>query len=283
MINNDTLYITDLDGTLLNDESRVSDESARIISRLSREGCMITVATARTAATVEPLLRHTLTCVPAVVMTGAALWSRTDGKYLDVRYIGPELSRAIVEECRRGALTPFCYNVDPDGIIRAYFSGRPDRREQKFIDERSGLAPKRMYVVDGPSASTDGAENSVLIFALGNLDRIYAVADRLRERGDCAVSSYPDIFNPSEGYLEVLAPGVSKASAIRRLKELVGARRTVVFGDNLNDLPMMREADVSVAVSNALDEVKQAADMVTGLNTAHSVARCIEKMWRGDV
>ena len=58
MINNDTLYITDLDGTLLNDESRVSDESARIISRLSREGCMITVATARTAATVEPLLRH---------------------------------------------------------------------------------------------------------------------------------------------------------------------------------------------------------------------------------
>ena len=42
---------------------------------------------------------------------------------------------------------------------------------------------------------------------------------------------------------------------------------------------MMREADVSVAVSNAIDEVKQAADMVIGPNTADSVARCIEKMY----
>lgn len=275
---NDTLYITDLDGTLLNDESRVSLESARILSRLSREGCMITVATARTPATVEPLLKHVVTRVPAVVSTGAALWDRKARRFLDVHYLGAGLSRAVVEECRRGGLTPFCYNYDPDGIIRAYFSGRPERREQKFIDERSGLPLKRMYAVDGPSPSTAGAATAVQIFAMGDLERVRVVADRLRGRGDCAVSFYPDIFNPLTGFLEVFALGVSKASAIRRLRELTGARRTVVFGDSSNDLPMMREADVSVAVSNAIDEVKQAADMVIGPNTADSVARCIEMM-----
>ncbi len=54
---NRRLFVTDLDGTLLNRDSRVSDESARIISMLSRRGVMITVATARTPATVDTLLK----------------------------------------------------------------------------------------------------------------------------------------------------------------------------------------------------------------------------------
>lgn len=54
-----------------------------------------------------------------------------------------------------------------------------------------------------------------------------------------------------------------------------GARRIVVFGDNLNDLPMMRVADVAVAVGNALPAVKEEASIVTGPNTADSVARFI--------
>jgi len=50
----------------------------------------------------------------------------------------------------------------------------------------------------------------------------------------------------------------------------------VVFGDNLNDLPMMAVADVAVAVENALPEVKAKADVVIGPNTDDAVARWIE-------
>ena len=56
-----TLYITDLDGTLLDGCSQVSQRSAAIISELSRKGVMISVATARTPATVRPLLAQTHT------------------------------------------------------------------------------------------------------------------------------------------------------------------------------------------------------------------------------
>ncbi len=49
----------------------------------------------------------------------------------------------------------------------------------------------------------------------------------------------------------------------------------MAFGDNINDLPMMREADLAVAVSNALPEVKDAADIVIGANTDDAVARFI--------
>lgn len=80
------LFVTDLDGTLLNADSKVSQESAEIISSLSREGALITVATARTPATVEPLLCETATSIPAIVMTGAAMWDRKEK-----RYIGPRV------------------------------------------------------------------------------------------------------------------------------------------------------------------------------------------------
>ncbi|MDE5554439.1 MAG: HAD hydrolase family protein, partial [Muribaculaceae bacterium] len=65
-----------MDGTLLGGDSMVSSETAAIISDLTRRGALITVATARTPATVVPLLADTLTTPPAIVMTGAAMWLR---------------------------------------------------------------------------------------------------------------------------------------------------------------------------------------------------------------
>ena len=79
------------------------------------------------------------------------------------------------------------------------------------------------------------------------------------------------------GVLEVIAPGANKASAIDRVARMCGADRTVVFGDNLNDLPMMRAATVAVAVGNAVDAVREAADVVIGPNHTDSVARFIEQ------
>ena len=74
------LFVSDMDGTLLGSDSRVSPVSADIISRLSRSGVPITVATARTPASVEVLLADTLISVPAIVMTGAALWDCASGR-----------------------------------------------------------------------------------------------------------------------------------------------------------------------------------------------------------
>ena len=75
--------------------------------------------------------------------------------------------------------------------------------------------------------------------------------------------------------IEVFAAGVSKASAIKNLKERVSASGTVVFGDNLNALSMFAVADRAVAVGNALDKVKEAADVVIGRNYEEAVAEFI--------
>ena len=78
-----TIYISDLDGTLLGTDSRISQRSASIIDELSVRGALVTVATARTPATVVPLMAHAATGVDYIVMTGAAGWNRTRGEFVD--------------------------------------------------------------------------------------------------------------------------------------------------------------------------------------------------------
>jgi len=275
------LFVTDLDGTLLNPESRVSEESARIITSLSRQGALISVATARTPATVEPLLSQTFISVPIIVMTGAAMWSRGSQSYLDSRYIPSVTAAYILETCRAHGLRPLSYTLPhgSGGVLHAYFDGRPDVLERKFLDERSRLRLKRVHIDDPIVRGLPSVPDTVLVFCLGDTERIGAAASALRASGNCSVSSYSDIFNEGVSYLEVFAPGVSKAEAVMRLRKITGAERVTVFGDNLNDLPMMAVADVSVAVGNAVPQVREAAQVVIGTNAEDSVARYISEQY----
>lgn len=269
-----TLYVTDMDGTLLDDNSRVSPESAEIITDLTRRGALITVATARTPATVNPLLAHTVTSLPAIVMTGATLWDRNTMRYIDTRFISPETSRLIRAAADRHGVNPFIYTFDDKGILTVYHNGERSIHDDKFINERMNLPLKRFHI-DEPAGMNQSIPNTVLFFAMGPCQRINALADDLRRSIDCSVSNYVDIFGKDVGIIEIFAPEVSKANAVKRLARDINADRIVVFGDNLNDLPMMRIADLSVAVDNALPEVKNAASTVIGPNTSHSVARFI--------
>lgn len=274
-----TLYVSDLDGTLLNPQSKVSDTSAELISSLSRDGALITVATARTPATVVPLLANVYTRVPAIVMTGAAMWSRTEERFISTAFLPQHDTILVTDVMARHGITPFYYTLPASqhagrAALNVYHSGETlTLTEQKFINERIDKPLKHFYL------HTNVPENcrskTILIFGLAPIESVKAAAAELQNSTQCYVSSYPDIFNPEQGLIEVYAPGVSKASAVRRLAHECGADRIVAFGDNLNDLPMLAVADVAVAVGNALSAVREAANVVIGPNTDDSVARFI--------
>lgn len=268
-----TLFVTDLDGTLLGSDSRVSEKSREIITDLTRRGGLVTVATARTPATVEPLLAGTETAVPAVVMTGASLWDRRWRCFVDPVLFGQD-SVGPVSECFLGhGVYPFIYSVTDDNRLTVYRGEAPlSRTEENFCSERRGLALKR-FVFSRPGGYGGAFPGAILLLGISAIERIEALADALRGRGGLSVSAYADIFNPKVGYIEVFAAGVSKAEAVMRLKRETGADRLVVYGDNLNDLTMFEVADEAVAVANARPEVKERAARVIGPNTADAVAR----------
>lgn len=270
------LFVTDMDGTLLNEHSKVSPTSAKIISDLSRQGALITVATARTPATVEPLLEDTYTSLPAIVMTGAAMWDRNNRSYVNTHPFDGDADHQLLAVMRSEGIEPFVYTFfDGDPLLHVFRNSPLSDYDIRFMDERrvSGL---KEFHIDRPMPE---GGHTMLLFAMGPRERIFAAADKIRALRICSVSAFTDIFGEDTGILELFAPGVSKASAVQALKSQTGADRLIVYGDNLNDLPMMAVADESVAVANALPEVKAAATRVIGSNTADAVARDIMQVY----
>ena len=265
------LFVTDLDGTLLGNDSRVSPRSASIITDLSRQGALISVATARTPATVEPLLSYTHTTIPAIVMTGAAMWDRFDRRYLHAKLFSQMDVPEVVGEFLRMGVNPFVYTLGSDGQMKVFHNGKMNKHEEYFYHDRRKLKLKR-FILDLPEGYDYPFPPTLLILGIGATPHIEAIAAELRKRPELSVSAYPDIFNPEFSFIEVFDAGVSKAGALLTLKKMVKADRVTVYGDNLNDLPMFAVADEAVAVENACPQVKEAASRVIGPNIADSVA-----------
>ncbi len=267
------LFVTDLDGTLLGADSKVSGRSAAIITDLSRRGALITVATARTPGTVEPLLADTLTVPPAVVMTGAAMWHRREHLYTDARLLTEDKATEVCRALIAHGISPMVYEMTADGLLLMHCAGTGTgcHSADKFIAERSSLDLKRVKPCIDPTLQISGS-NIVLILAAAAPDRAMRALTALEAIEGLSVSHYSDPAYPDAEFIEVFTEEVDKARGIQRLKELTGADTVTVFGDSLNDIPMMRVADRSVAVANALPQVRQAADIVIGPNTDDAVA-----------
>lgn len=277
----DHIFITDLDGTLLDPSARVTNTSARIISELSHRGALISVATARTPATVDPLLAHTFTTLPAIVLTGAAMWNRVQRCYRDTRLIAPEAAALAVDTLRSAGINPFIYSLSGNNMLDVFYNGNPTPKEEKFANDRKGLTLKRFHFNE-PAGLAPAIPDTILLFAIGPVDKIFELAQILGSNHGLSISAYHDNYNHSTGIMEILAAGVSKASAVLRLKEMSGAGHLTVFGDNLNDLPMMAVADTAVATANAMPQVLEAADIIIGPNSEDSVAKYILSVMSGE-
>lgn len=268
-----TLYVSDLDGTLLNNNSEVSEKSSEIINRLSDEGALITVATARTPATVADLMKNTHINIPVIVMTGAATYDLGKGVYESEKFLKPWAVEGALEVFEKSGINPFVYTWRPDNVLHAYHSLKMTRTEELFYMLRRDGSLKKFHLDVLPD--DEAKKHTLLLFATGNREQLLSIRAHLEEKVGYPVSYYNDIFSADNGFIEVFADGVSKAEAVKEMKSRIGADRVVVFGDNLNDIPMMKVADVAVAVENAFPEVKSIAQVIIGENTKDSVAEFI--------
>lgn len=270
-----TLYVTDLDGTLLQPDAHISPASLGMLNRAIEEGALFTIATARTPATVAPITEHLNLRLPAIVMTGTALWNKTTGRYSDVRYMEEGAVRQLVEIYRRMSYPTFLYTLCDD-LIHIYHLGPLAGFEKEFIEERRHNYFKTIHIPEsGDSVLPDYLGDTVLFYGIQPDVFSTEVYKEISEVPGVRAQKYYDFYGPETGILEAFSPLSTKALAIETLARRVGADRIVAFGDNLNDLPMLRMADCGVAVENAIAEVKAEADLVIGPNTADSVARFI--------
>ena len=271
-----TLYVSDLDGTLLGEDSQLSAVTVATLNRIIGElGGLFTVATARTPATVVPLMQQVHARLPFIVIGGSAMWNPVTMSYEHTRGIDDMTVNAVADVFDRRGAHPFIYRRHGKNLLHTHHYGPLSPQEERFIAERQHLPLKQFFLDDRDFRHSD--DEALLIFSMNKYAVLKSIADDLRTSvPSCSVMVYHDIFDESEGYLEIFSAGTSKAAAIGDLARQLGAGRVVVFGDNRNDIAMMQAADFSVAVDNAFTEVKAVASEVIGPNTVDSVARWIE-------
>ena len=270
-----TLYATDLDGTLLDADARLSAYTAAEFRRLTAAGALITFITARTPATVEPIMAEIDPRIPAVVMTGAARWDFAGRRYQNTTYLPPQHTLAILDACIDTGVTPFIYTLPRGTNTLVVYHNAPALTpiEHRFVTDRT-LNDLKTFHLHTP-APRGFEDETVLFFAIGTPESIEATCRAIRQATPCDARWYPDTYNPGLALLEVFAPGVSKAQGLLDLKRITGADRVVAFGDNLNDIPMLLAADEAIAVDNAHPSVKAIATRIIPPNTADSVIRHI--------
>lgn len=265
-----TLYISDLDGTLLNSQVEISSYSADVINRLVREqGLIFSYATARSPVTAFPVTKNLSTNIPAVVYNGAFIVQ--NNKYITENYFDPSEIEFIKELTVKQGVFPIVYSMQSKCEKYSFLTSYKSRAQDDFIASRNDYRKTPVNSVD------DLYSGQVFHFSfIGEEDRLSEIHKMLRDR--CVCYFHRDIYS-GEMWLELTRQGVTKASSALKLKKLLGCDELVAFGDAINDLPLFEAADRCYAVENACNEIKSAATGIIKSNDDNGVAKFLESIF----
>jgi 5-amino-6-(5-phospho-D-ribitylamino)uracil phosphatase len=269
-----TLYVTDLDGTLLGPDKRLSDLSARTLERLISDGALITCATARSWITVQRLLGDFRFQLPMVLYNGTFIYDSLNDRVLAQHELDTATVRSILQACRRHGQPPLVYWLDGTREQVSWVVGVNNAGMKRFWSDRPE-DPRNAPRGTWEELTLDHVFN---IVAIGTKETLERVVEEMGPdaRENTTYHLQRDTYHPEDFYLEIATKHASKAKAVLQLKNLLGAARLVVFGDNLNDLSMFTIADESYAVANAAVEVLEAATEVIDFNSNDGVARWLD-------
>ena len=259
-----TLFVTDLDGTLLTPEAILPAGAADAIWDLHRRGIRLTYATARTIRSASFILDGLPFPAPVALMNGVLMRDMNEERYVDSNLLSPETAARILT----AGGEPFVYTLTPEGELFTAYHRLENEHMEDFLRERVDKYAKPFRQLDDCQTLLDEGQRIIYFCYLDTEEHLTPIRDAIAALRDPSGESstkcafYPDHYRPGLWYLEVFAPTASKGTVIRRLREMTGAKTIVCFGDNSNDLPMFAESDYAFAVERAADAVKAAADAV---------------------
>ncbi|MBQ8961709.1 MAG: HAD family hydrolase [Ruminococcus sp.] len=264
-----TLFISDLDGTLLSPEPAITDYTAQVINSLTAKGLCFTFATARSVYSAVPITSAIQVSAPCLLMNGVSIYDTAAHRYIKSEFIRPSASARVLSAFEQNGVHCFMYRIEEESLI-CYYSALTTNVMRSFAEERKNNYKKPFVRLERLSDMAD--EHTVYFTTTGPYEELYPVKCAVEEIPGVELAFYLDVYNGA-WYLEVFSGNASKASGIAYLRERYGFERVVSFGDNLNDLPMFSASDVSVAVGNARPEVIAAADFIAPPNTEDGVAK----------
>ena len=265
-MNENTLYISDLDGTLLRGDQTVSAYTAEVINSLIEKGMKFTYATARSLVTARKVTANLNIKMPAAVYNGSFVVDTATGeKLLDGSFARAD-AVDILSELLAAQIYPIVYS-DINGAEK--FSYVPHLLSEGASAFRS---TRKNDVRDNPVGAAEELYNGDIFYftCIDDKAKMQPFFEKWKDRFQCIF--YRENYG-GEQWLEILPKGVNKERAILALKEITGVDRVVYFGDGANDVGAFLAADECYAVENADENLKKIACGVIDSNENDGVAR----------
>lgn len=257
------LMAVDMDGTLLNPNSIITDYTADVVRQAVGKGLIFTLCTGRPLQGVRKYVQQLQLDCPVITYNGAVIVHSTTGEILFSQNMDCNEARRIYEiAIEKGTM----FIIWSDNRLYA-----------------SEISEKTAFYEEITSAKATLIDDFESILEKGITKMLwYDEPDILEEwmEGLHKEGFNETTFTKSRAYfLEFFSAKTSKAVAMKKLGEYYGidAEDMIAVGDQTNDLPMIKYAGLGVAMGNAVDRVKQAADYITDTNSNEGVAKAIEK------
>lgn len=266
-----TLFVSDLDGTLLTAKETVSEYSLRLLNKLiDEDGVLFTYATARSLNSAAKAVWGLRQNLPVILYNGAIIMEPWNGNKLYNSHFTGTVRADIRRILHEYDVWPLVYSFLGNKERVSWLRGRETEGMKRYLSRRAG--DPRLNPVDSPDElKDDEIFYYTYIDAKERTDVLHAVFEK-DARFRCI---YQQETYQSDYWLEIMPAGTSKGAAATVLKERLGAEKLVAFGDALNDRELFRAADEAYAVENADEELKKVATAVIGYSEEDSVSKFI--------
>ena len=263
----------DLDGTLLTDKKELTARTKAVISSALRRGIVVLVATGRPWMGIPEELRNFPGMRYALTSNGARIIDAQEERVIEEHLLSPELALQALEICGKY-----------DTLQEVYFDGQGYAPADKMaVVERYHRNPSMCEYMRKTRIPVDNIFKLVKEENRG-LDKVQALFADMEERTqawrELREVSGLELVGSLRYNIEINTAGVNKGTGLVNLGKVLGIKREEImaFGDGDNDIVMLKEAGIGVAMANAEDKVKETADYITLSNEEDGVAEAIEKL-----
>ena len=242
------MILTDLDHTLLDLEGLVPEETKAYIRKAVDMGVFFAISTGRSIKSAQGVADSIGAAYLAICYNGALVLDPVNGVKIYENYLEEDIVRTIVEYAHAHDLYIQMYDEGTIVVEKLRLERHPDpdlryadyREVGDFLETEFFRTPKVLLACEPERVP---AEQAALQEILG--DKVY-------------------MAQSDSHLIEVVSGGVDKGMALENLAGYLGMTKDdiIAFGDNTNDLPLLKAAGTSVAVANAVPQLKEWADYV---------------------
>jgi len=262
LIDNIRLIATDMDDTLLDAQSSLTERTRAALKRAMDAGVMISLSSGRMPESLIPFAEKIGANAPLICFNGALVYDHRTDRTLYSNAIPLEKARAVAKR------------IEDMGVYLQAYPGKGYFCQRRTVHTERYEASTRVPCQElGVPVSEWMHSDMVKMLAIAEPETIASIKETLR-------AEFPGVnfMTSKPRYLEIVADGVDKGQTLKVLGDLLGLERNEImaFGDGQNDATMVACAGWGVAMENACAECKAGAKIIAPRNTEDGVAQVIE-------